>query len=657
MTRPVEAEDILRIRPPSDPQISPDGTHVLFHLRSADLEEKKKNYSHLWMSEVDGGRSRAFTTGKQSDTGGRWSPDGSKIAFIRSTDDGSRIYVMNADGGEPGALTNLEPGAIFSIEWSPGGDRLLMIYRKRPGKDKKPPAVRHITTLNSRFEGLGWFDGLYPHVWVVDAATGKAAQVADGRWGEAEATWSPDGKTIAFTSNRHAEAEYQGEQLDLWTVGAGGGEPKRIATPPGPVYHPRWSGDGRRVAYLGHDDPEACWGTKNLHPWVVPLGGKATNLTPDFDRCGENLTISDMWGFQSGAATLHWSPDDARLFYLISSRGATQLNSARTEAPGEPTPLTEGAHDVRGMTLSRDGRRAALLIATQTNPGTLHTAAVEEPMRPKPLFDPNAELLAGLQVAMPEELTFTSADGTEIQGWLLKPAGFDPKRTYPLCLEIHGGPRAQYGATFFHEFQMLAAQGYVVLYTNPRGSQGYGEKFAAAITGAWGELDYQDIMATVDAVLERGFIDPKKMAVMGGSYGGYMTNWIVGHTDRFACGITMRCVSNLISMEGTSDFGYECRREFGAHAWEDPERLWKMSPAAYAKNVRTPLLIIHGEGDLRCAVEQGEQMYRFLKEQKLETELLIFPEENHDLSRGGRPDRRVLRLEHMLRWLKKYLGS
>ena len=339
------------------------------------------------------------------------------------------------------------------------------------------------------------------------------------------------------------------------------------------------------------------------------------------------------------------------MFYLISDRGAVQVCAARTDAPGDPSPLTEGRHDIRNFTLSADGRRAALLIATPTNPGSIFTAAIEEPLRPRRLHDPNAELLAELRIAGAEEID------APVHGWLLKPAGFDASRKYPLCLEIHGGPRAQYGETFFHEFQLLAAQGYVVLYTNPRGSQGYGEAFAGAITGDWGNLDYEDVMASVDAVVARGFIDERRMAVMGGSYGGYMTNWIVGHTDRFACGITMRCVSNLISMEGTSDIGFECRREFGVHPWEDAEKLWRMSPLAYAGNVKTPLLIIHGETDLRCHLEQGEQMYRFLKGRRVETELVAFPESNHDLSRAGRPDRRVLRLEHMLRWLKKHLGT
>jgi acylaminoacyl-peptidase len=267
----------------------------------------------------------------------------------------------------------------------------------------------------------------------------------------------------------------------------------------------------------------------------------------------------------------------------------------------------------------------------------------------------NDELFNELALSAPEEIEFPSFDGTRLQGWLLKPLGFSARRKYPLVLQIHGGPRAQYGWAFFHEFQLLAAQGYVVLYANPRGSQGYGERFASAIVNDWGNLDYRDLMAAVDCVEEMGFVDARRTGVCGGSYGGYMTNWIVGHTDRFKAAMTERSVTNLFSFYGTSDFGYEDFREFGGHAYDDPAHYAKLSPLSYVKNIKTPLLIIHSEGDLRCPVEQAEQLYTMLKAMKRDVEFLRFPEENHDLSRAGRPDRRLARLEFILQWWEKRL--
>ncbi len=308
--------------------------------------------------------------------------------------------------------------------------------------------------------------------------------------------------------------------------------------------------------------------------------------------------------------------------------------------------------------LVRHGKGAALAIADSLNPGDLYVLSELKPGAPlRKRTALNQELLGELALSEPEDFEFKGAGGTEVQGWLLKPSSFDRKKKYPLILEIHGGPHGQYGHAFFHEFQLLAAQGYVVLYTNPRGSQGFGEGFTREILNDWGNLDYQDIMAGVDAVLKQGFINEKRMGVCGGSYGGYMTNWVVGHTNRFRAAITMRSVTNLYSMAGTSDIGYEDHRKFGAHPWEDPERFWKMSPLSYVKNIKTPLLIIHSEDDRRCPIEQAEQLYLFLKAQKREVEFLRFPEETHELSRSGRPDRRVIRLEHIIRWFEKYLTA
>lgn len=299
------------------------------------------------------------------------------------------------------------------------------------------------------------------------------------------------------------------------------------------------------------------------------------------------------------------------------------------------------------MNFSTARGRFALTISDPLNIGDVYTLQTGGELQR--LTSLNRALFDGLRLSTPEPF---NAGGP---AWLLKPPSFSPERKYPLLLYVHGGPRAMYGNAFFHEFQVLAARGYIVLAVNPRGSQGYGEKHADAIKGDWGNLDFKDLMAAVDAAARLPYVDAQRLGVCGGSYGGYMTNWIIGHTGRFKAALAERCISSLASFSGTGDFGYENFREFGRHAFEDPERYAKLSPLAYVKNIRTPLLILHSEGDLRCPFEQAEQLYASLKALKREVELLAFPEENHDLSRSGRPDRRLARLEFILRWWETHL--
>jgi dipeptidyl aminopeptidase/acylaminoacyl peptidase len=306
---------------------------------------------------------------------------------------------------------------------------------------------------------------------------------------------------------------------------------------------------------------------------------------------------------------------------------------------------------VKQFSVAVDGT-IALLGATIRDIGDVYVLRGEDLARHTSV---NEAYFASRMLSEPLRFPVSADDGEVLDAWMLLPPGHDGRAKVPAVLQIHGGPRAQYGEVWFHEFHMIAAMGIAVVWSNPRGSQGYGERFASCIAGAWGDRDFRDLMAVADEAVRRFPIDAGRFGVMGGSYGGYMTNWIIGHTDRFRCAITMRCVSNLLSMAGTSDFGYEDRREFGVHPWEDFDRLWRMSPLAYAARMRTPLLILHSEGDLRCPIEQAEQLFAYLKGQRREVEFVRFPEETHDLSRGGRPDRRVERLRHIARWLDRHL--
>lgn len=637
----ITPEDLQAFRFVGDPQISPEGGRFLYTVK---VVEGEKYPQHLWVDEDQ------LTVGQVTDRMPRWSPDGKRIAFARTKDEETQVWLLPVSGGEPRPLTALPPGKISALEWSPDGGRLAIVFHKDPApelkKEKKQPILRHITRLRYREEGVGFLDGERDHVHIVWVGDRRTVQLTEGDWDDAHPAWSPDGLWIAFASNRLPDADARLLEVDLWVVPAGGGEPRKLPKPPGPASFPRWSPDGKQIAFLGHDKPESTWGATNTHVWCVPANGAqpARDLLAGFDRTCEDVVLTDTKAAHGAGQGPVWSPDGKEIFFIASDSGSCHLHKVPA-AGGTPRRLTDGAREV--MQFSRAGSRFALTISEPLNIGDVYEFEDEGELRRRTFL--NRTLFEDLRLSTPEPLD------AGVPGWLLKPPNFNAQVKYPLLLYIHGGPRAMYGNAFFHEFQVLAARGYVVLYPNPRGSQGYGEKFADAIKSDWGNLDYQDLMGAVDQAVRLPYVDSSRLGVCGGSYGGYMTNWIVGHTDRFKAALTERCVSNLYSFYGTSDFGYDDFREFTYHAYENPEHFAKLSPITYVKNIRTPLLILHSEGDLRCPIEQAEQLYAMLKSMKREVELLRFPEENHDLSRAGRPDRRLARLEFILRWWEKHL--
>ncbi|HUU45050.1 MAG TPA: S9 family peptidase, partial [Acidobacteriota bacterium] len=443
---------------------------------------------------------------------------------------------------------------------------------------------------------------------------------------------------------------------DLFVVPLGGGRVRRVRTPDGTVGMPAFSPDGRRIAYYGHTDPEGPWGVTPEHLWIVGTGGRpaAHDVTPDFDREPIDMTISDS-GEGFGFPAPHWSPDGRSLTYLVSDTGAT-LVYRLTVRDRRPVPVMRGEWHVQGIAYGRRGRRAAILYGSAAAPADIGIIDLtRKRATPRRITNLNGDWLKTVAISKPQEVWFDSTDRKRVQGWVLKPPNFRRGRRYPAIVEVHGGPRTQYGYTFFHEMQVLAGRGYIVFYCNPRGSQGRGGAWSGVIVNQWGTVDYEDVMAGTDWLEEQPYIDRKRIGVTGGSYGGYMTNWLVGHTRRYQAAVTQRSVVSLESFFGSSDFGYDWKREFGAHPWEDPENYKRMSPLTYAKNIRTPLLIIHSENDQRCGIEQAEQLFATLKILRRTTEFVRFPEEPHGLSRHGRPDRRIVRLEHILRWFDKYM--
>ncbi len=666
--RRLTAEDLYRFRLLKDFDLSPDGEHVVYAVERVDRKTEKK-YTNLWLAPTRGGRPRQFTVGDHNDSHPRWSPDGSQIAFLSNRDDEkqSQIYLIPFEGGEARPLTDLQ-GSINGFEWSPDGRRLAFAFQKKDPeeleleKDEQKKKLgrtdRRITRLFFKYDGVGFLPKEREHIWTVDVRTGKTAQLTDGEvYDEWSPTWSPDGSKIVFCSNRAPDPDLDPDVIDLFVIPADGGRMRKIPTPLGPKGAPRFSPDGRLIAYLGNEGRGDWW--KNTSLWVVPAvtsgktAGQARNLTGYLDYNVASDTLYDL--VEPAMMPPTWSRDGQRLYFQVSRHGSTGLHSISLDGEDLQTVIGEtGA--VGTYHLDRDGRTLAYFFGTLTDPGNLYARDLETG-RDRQLTRLNQALLRSVDLGEVEEVWFKGMDGHDLQGWILKPPGFDLQKKYPSILEIHGGPLAQYGHLFMHEFYFLAAHGYVVYFSNPRGGQGYGEDHARAIWGAWGSVDFDDLMAWADTLSRKSYIDKKQMGVTGGSYGGYMTNMIIGRSHRFQAAVTQRSVSNLISMWGSSDANWVFQQAFGGNKppWEDLERYWDQSPMKYIGNARTPTLVIHSEGDLRCAIEQGEQLFVALKVLGVDTEMIRFPDEPHGLSRMGRTDRRVARLHHILRWFDKYL--
>jgi dipeptidyl aminopeptidase/acylaminoacyl peptidase len=670
--RPIRPEDLLKIQFVADPQISPDGSRVLFQQKH--INEKNKYITNLCVVDMEGVVTQ-WTQGEGGASHGRWSPDGSLVAFISGREKpASQIFLLPTTGGEGKQLTFLPEGSISGFRWSPDGAWIAFTFREqhedwtekaRKEREEKGLSIppREIDSVWYRLDGDGYFMNQRYAIYVVDTATGKHRKVYEGSPdGNYSFDWSPNSQELAVihTANKRPFVEPSNDQI--YRVDLTGQAWMLEGLPKGSKASIRWSPDGKVLAYAGNVDENDPWGVRNDRIWMVPAeGGEARCLTEDSDYDVAVATLSDSRE-ASYDATLEWSPDSQYIYSQVGWHGEAQL--ARTSISGGIELLTEGQHTIAVGNLSDDGLRIA---ATYGHPTMLSEVAVIEAelgtgqLVPKVLTNLNGEFHDEIRLSQPEEFWLDSTDDTKLHGWVMKPIDYlEPKR-YPAVLEIHGGPHTQYGWAFFHEFQVLAAQGYVVVYTNPRGSKGYGESHAAAIRGDWGNKDWEDIQTVTRWMQHQPYIHPGLMGVMGGSYGGYMTNWVIGHTHDFRAAITDRCVSNMISMAGNSDFPFNKNGYFQGVAWGDLEQireLWRQSPISYFEDVKTPTLVIHSEGDLRCNIEQAEQVFTALQQQGVESRFVRYPvTTSHGMSRGGPPDLRLHRLGEIVSWWEKHLKS
>ncbi len=663
--RKITAEDLYRFETITGLRLSPGGETVVYVQQRVDRKKQEK-YTNLWVVPASGGTARQFTYGDQNDYQACWSPDGSQIAFLSNRSDKKKpaqIHLIPFHGGEARALTHID-GEIGKLIWSPDGKRLVCTVRKtdpealerQSDEQKKKLGVvsRHYERVFYKLDGFGYLPKERWHLWTVDAQTGKARQMTDHPiYDENDPALSPDGKWIALISNRSADPDFNPDSDDLYLMPSMGGEMRKIPAPTGGKLLPSFSPDGKWLAYYASEG-EGQW-FRNTGLWIVPGDGTEPprNLTARYDlhvSCG---VINDLGSAENMPPA--WSHDGQRLYFPVMLHGSSLLMSIDRNGDDLQTVTGEGGA-VGSFTFDQEQKRLAYFYGQMDNPGQVMLREMANG-KTTPLTRVNQSLLNQLDLGSVEEVWYTGADGNDLQGWIIKPPGFDPAGKYPSILEIHGGPLLQYGSFFMHEFYFLAAQGYVVYFTNPSGGRGYGEKHAGAIWKDWGGADYADLMTWVDLIASKPYIDTARMGVTGGSYGGYMTVWIIGHTQRFAAAVTQRCVSNFISMWGSSDMNWVFQQELsGKPPFEDFQNYWDHSPIRYIGSARTPTLVIHNENDLRCPIEQGEQVFVALKQLNVPTEMVRFPDEFHGLSRTGRTDRRIVRLNHIARWFDRYLA-
>lgn len=640
--RKITASDLFNFKRISQIKFSPDGKWIAYVVTVIDKEKNKSN-SDIWIVPSQGGTPIQLTNNEAGDSSPCWSPDGKYLAFISSRKERSQIWLFNTLGGEPYQLTKMSTG-VRSFAWAPDSTRLAFIAKdpepeeqgekeKDKDKKKKKSDVIVVNRLQHKRDGAGYLDNRHNHIWLISVAGGEATKLTDGQYDEGSISFSPDAKEILFVSNRTKNPDTN-KNTDIWEIEVESGKIRQFTTNVGGDSNPIWSLKGKQVAYLANTIFNSLYGITSL--WVLPSsGGEPIKLTANLDR---NIASRPIW-----------SPDDKYIYFILEDDGNWHLCRI-SSAGGEIERLIAGERTIRNPIISPDGQFLAFTLEDNLSPSELYIAKANGEGLKK-LTSLNDELIAQLKLSKPENIHYKSFDGQEIEGWIIKPIDFEPGRKYPMIVKAHGGPQGQYGNYFSHEFQLLAAEGYVVLYTNPRGSTGYGYEFGRAIWADWGNKDLKDVIAGVDYAIKQGYVEPERIGISGWSYGGMMTNFAIVWTDRFKAAVSGAGVADYFSSYGYDDCQNWWETELGL-PWENFELYRKISPIKDVKKVKTPTLFMCGQNDYRCPLPQSEQMYLSLKRLGVETELVIYPGQSHGISR---PDFRIDRLNRIIQWFNKYL--
>lgn len=645
--------DIFDLEFAVDPQISPDGSRIAYLRQSMDIMTDRTS-TDVWVVDADGSNHRPLLSGTTSYFSHRWSPSGDRLLYLsRAGNRGTELWVRWMDTGQTALLSNL-PAGPGSVSWSPDGEQIafsmfvasdgprLASPPSRPEGAEWAPPVTVIDEMPYRADGAGYLETGYTHIFVIPADGGTPRRLTDGDYNHGGGlNWSPDGSTIVFSANRIDNPLEDPMESEIWTVDVASGDLTQLTDRDGPEFSPSYSPDGESIVYLGFDDQKLSYHSADVYVMDTD-GGNRRNLTADFDR-------------SMGSA--QWAGSSNRLYVSYDDRGDRKIASLDTSgrqselltdvgSASNGRPYTSG-----GFSVSDNGV-IAYTRGTATRPSEVGIRLRNG--RTSTLTALNDDLFAKRTAASVEEITWQSSVGDyEIQGWVVKPHDFDPEQQYPLVLEIHGGPFAAYGPHFSPEVQLFAAAGYVVLYTNPRGSSSYGVEFANEIHHNYPSLDYNDLMSGVDAVIEQGYIDEDQLYVTGGSGGGVLTAWIVGSTDRFRAAVVQKPVINWASFVLTSDgTAFFTQYWFADTPWDDPMAYWERSPLALVGNVTTPTMLMTGEEDWRTPMSESEQYYQALKLRGIDTALVRVPERSHNLV--SRPSHLIAKAANIIAWFERY---
>jgi dipeptidyl aminopeptidase/acylaminoacyl peptidase len=646
-----KSRDIFDLEYASDPRISPDGRQIIYERHSMDIMTDSER-SNLWMINSDGSEHRPVLSGRNSFSSPRWSPDGKRLAYITAAEGSPQLYARWMDTGQTALLTNLTE-TPSSMTWSPDSKWIAFVMQveatrepfaeppKKPEKAEWAEPVKIIDRLVYRVDGMGYLKTGYFHIFLVSAEGGTPRQLTTGDFNhQGPLSWTPDTKHILFSANRHEDWEYDPANSEIFKLNIEDGTLEQLTDRKGPDANPVVSVDGRHIAYLGYDDEGKSYNFNRLY--IMAASGN-----------DKKMFIGDL---DHAILDIQWAGRNS-IYFLYDDHGVRKL--ARTDLSGKYSTVAES---VGGTSLGRPYTSGSFTVANNGNYATTVTG-VHQPAelavggrrnKLSAITELNADLFINKTLGNVSELTWNSSfDQLDIQGWVVTPPEFDPEKKYPLILEIHGGPHATYGPVFAAELQRYAAEGYLVLYCNPRGSMGYGEEFAAYIDHHYPGNDYDDLMSGVDALLKQGYIDVDNLFVTGGSGGGVLTAWIVGKTDRFSAAVVAKPVINWTSFVLTADYtNYFYKYWFWDFPWNDHDRYWQLSPLSLVGNVTTPTMLLTGEDDYRTPMSESEQFYIALKLQKVDSVLVRIPSASHGIA--AKPSNLIAKVDHIIAWFNKH---